>query len=137
MAKSYLERTMELFKKEEILIHKAEYYNAHGGNRVDLFGFIDAVAIHPFHGTIGVQACGQDWSEHIKKMTGPKREVLILWLASGNRCYLIGWRKLKSTGWTPRIKEFTLEEDFPEITPEILKRLRTAPKTAPEWLLEF
>jgi hypothetical protein len=142
MSKSYLERTLKMFKEANFEIQKVEYFNAYGGNRVDLFGFIDAIAIHPHHGTIGVQACGQDWNEHIRKMTGPKREILILWLASGNRCFLIGWRNLRSKdpatgrpkGWTPRIKEFTLAADFPEITPSILSRLRADPNNSPEWL---
>lgn len=129
--KSYLERTTEIFKKHDFIVQKVEYYNAHGGNRVDLFGFIDVLALHPSEGAIGVQVCGKDWSEHIKKMTGPRKEELIHWLLAGNRCILIGWRRLKSRGnkYTPRVKEFTLEADFPEITPEIIRTLQAGPRT--------
>jgi hypothetical protein len=121
---SYYERTVKLFKDYGFLVDKVEQYNAHSGTRKDLFGIIDAVAIHPTEGTIGVQACGQDFSEHVKKITGPMRESSALWLLSENRLILVGWRKLKKTGWTPRIREFTLA-DFPEFTEDVILRLKT------------
>ena len=56
--KSYLERTLDLYKQQNFLVEKTEYFNPYGNVRHDLFGFIDAVAVHPFFGTIGVQSCG-------------------------------------------------------------------------------
>jgi len=123
--KSYLERTLSELKSQGYMVQKVEHFNVYGGVRQDLFGFLDLLAVHPAHGIIGIQVCGEDWSSHVKKLTGERKEALILWLASGGRCTLIGWRQLKET-WTPRIREFTLA-DFPEITPEVQTRLRTPP----------
>lgn len=123
--KSHVERTLSKLKDFNFLIQKVEYFNAHGGVRVDLFGIIDLLAVHPSYGTLGIQVCGTDWSPHIKKITEDRREALLLWLASGNRFILVGWRKLK-TGWAPRVREFTVAEDFPEITPDLLARLQAS-----------
>ena len=121
---THLERTLKCFKDLNFIVSKVEHFNTFAGIRQDLFGFLDVLALHPAHGTIGVQVCGSDWSPHIRKMTDDRRESLLLWLASGNRCILIGWRNLKKEGWTPRLREFTLADDFPEVTPEILIKLK-------------
>jgi len=136
---SYLQRTMKLFKELDFLVEKVEYYNAHAGVRHDLYGFIDVLALHPAYGSMAVQVCGpSDFAPHVKKILGPRREALILWLCASphNRCILIGWRKLKKGGWTPRIKEFHLgSEDLPEMTAEVLTRLREGKNPlAPDWL---
>ena len=133
MSKSYLERTLKCLKDANFMVQKVEHFNTFAGTRHDLFGFIDLLACHPAYGSIGLQVCGEDWSSHIKKMTGDRREAVILWLLAGNRCLLIGWRELK-TGWEPRVKEFTLEDDFPEITDEALVALRGTPAIRLDWL---
>lgn len=118
-----IERTLSVCKELNFMVAKVEHFNTFAGVRQDLFGFIDLIAIHPRYGTIGIQVCGKDWSSHIKKLTGQRREALILWLASGSRCILVGWRQLKTDGWQPRVREFTLA-DFEELTPEKIEALR-------------
>ena len=95
---SYLERTMAVLKSQDFMVAKTEHFNALAGVRQDLFGMFDLLALHPAYGTIGVQVCGPgDFGAHVTKLTGARKERLILWLAAApsNRCILIGWRKLK------------------------------------------
>ena len=120
-----IERTLKELKEANFLVSKVEHFNAHAGCRQDLFGFIDILAVHPRYGTIGVQVCGSDWAPHIEKMTVELRERLLLWLAGGNRCILVGWRKLKREGWQPRVREFSLTDDFPELTAERMEALKS------------
>ena len=135
---THIERTLAVFKDSQFMIEKVERFNTFAGCRQDLFGFLDLLAVHPSHGTWGIQVCGTDFNSHVKKMTGERREALLFWLLGGNRCILIGWRKLKASGWTPRIQEFTLA-DFPEITPEVLKKLRAKnyEKNSDKWLTDL
>ena len=91
------------------------------GMRVDLMGIIDILVLDPSRGFIGVQACGQDFAAHLKKMLTEKRKECIDWLSTpGGHLVLIGWRKLKvkrggkAMRWTPRIQEITLN-DFMEV----------------------
>jgi len=84
-----------------------------GGFRKDLLGFIDIIALTE-NGITGIQSCGQAFAEHDRKI---KEEPMALkWLEKGGHIMLIGWRKiLKNRGgklrvWSPRIKEYTLED---------------------------
>lgn len=149
---SYLERTMKLLKSQDCLVEKVEYFNAHSGRRHDMLGFLDLLVLHPVLGLIGVQVCGPgDFAEHERKILGPRREALIYWLLAnsdaygrlGGRCILIGWRNLKKPdpatgkprGWTPRIREFTVD-DLPEISRNTMDVLRRSVRAdCPEWLL--
>lgn len=130
---SYLEKTNDVLKAANFTTQKVETFNMHAGVRQDLYGFIDLLAMHPSHGIVGVQVCGpSDYAEHVKKMLGPRREALILWLASGGRAILVGWRKLKGR-WTPRYHEFLLGSDeLPEITPSVLNSLHAADRNSLE-----
>ena len=90
------------------------------GKRIDLFGFIDIVALPLEQGKVlGVQSCGQSFSGHDKKILTDCRELAVRWLMCGCRLQLWGWRKLKvkrggkAVRWTPRIKEYSLA-DFVE-----------------------
>jgi len=92
------------------------------GKRKDLFGFIDIVAIDPADGIVGVQSCGQAFSEHVHKLVdgeelvGESYEALQAWLRHA-KLELWGWRKVKlkrggkAMRWSPRIADFFLEED--------------------------
>jgi len=88
-----------------------------GGKRSDLFGIIDIIAINGPE-TIGVQSCGQAFSEHHKKLTEEKKQETIDWLQGGTRqLWLIGWRKLKvkrgkkAMHWKPRVRVYFLSEE--------------------------
>lgn len=84
------------------------------GKRQDLFGFIDIIAIDPVDGIIGIQSCGQDFSEHIHKMTEERNEQMYEWLKHA-KVELWGWRKVKlkrgsaAMRWRPRIMDFELD----------------------------
>ena len=118
---SHMERTLEVLKGQDFLLQVVEVWNAYTGTRKDLFSIFDILAVHPAHGTIGVQVCGKDFSSHVEKMTVTHKEALILWLLGDNRAVLIGWRKLKprktattaegrAGGWIPRTVEFNLRD---------------------------
>ena len=90
-----------------------------GGFRRDCFGFIDilALAAHGKTGIIGVQSCGQNFAEHNRKIL--KNPLALEWLKKGGgvSCImLISWRKIlknrkgKLRAWTPRIKEYRIED---------------------------
>jgi len=90
------------------------------GKRIDLFHIIDIIALTP-NGVMGVQSCGQAFSEHMRTLTETHKEESRAWLETpGTSLFLYGWRKLKvknldgkygkRAGWAPRIQEITLEE---------------------------
>lgn len=87
------------------------------GNRVDLFGMFDLLAVCPFRDkpserTIGVQVFTTAWSEHEKKLITLQEEDgrVGKWMECGHGIELWGWRKLKvkrggkAVRWTPKIK---------------------------------
>lgn len=87
------------------------------GQRKDLFGFADIVAMG--EGKVyAIQSCGQSFSEHDKKIT--QNEVVapkaLQWVESGGVLLLIGWRKVKlkrggkAMRWMPRIKEYGVDD---------------------------
>lgn len=123
---SYLERSMKVLKRHGFMVQKVETFNQFGNVRQDLFGFIDILAIHPSYGTVGVQVCGPgDFAEHMDKLLGSRREALMLWLLAGNKAVLVGWRKLKASGWTARVVEFELGgEHLPELDVDIVGRIK-------------
>lgn len=103
-------RSLKYYRDLEYKCGMVERYNSFTKQRSDLFGIIDIIAIG--EDTIGVQSCGQAFSEHDKKiMESDSREP---WLKAGNRLILIGWRKVKKKRggkamvWKPRIKEYKL-----------------------------
>jgi len=88
-----------------------------GGFRKDLFGFVDLVCLDVERGIIAIQSCGQNYSEHLRKiMDSECTENVIEWLKCGGCLELWAWRKVKlkrggkAMRWQPRVKVFTLEE---------------------------
>lgn len=87
------------------------------GIRSDLFSIFDLVAISPAEGIIGIQSCGADFSAHYKKITIEHRHNALMWLSSGGKIELWGWRLLvekrgsKRRKWMPRIIAIT-EKDL-------------------------
>lgn len=93
------------------------------GRSHDYLGVIDFHALN-IGDLIGVQACGADWKPHVDKMLGSHRDNVVLWLNTGNRLQLMGWRKLKRSGramWTPRLSEFVLDIHGMPVLQEIFK----------------
>jgi hypothetical protein len=70
------------------------------GIRMDLFGFIDIVAIDVIKKqTIGVQAAGEgERRSHLKKITEYRKKYAEAWLMAGNRILLFTWSKRKVNG---------------------------------------
>ena len=93
--------------------------NAHipSGIRSDLFGIIDIIALDPERGVIGIQTCGNSFSEHWKKITEERYQETHDWLSTpGARLELWAWRKVKlkrggvAMRWQPRVVEITLND---------------------------
>jgi len=113
---SAVPRTLKLLREAGYVVDVVEQYNAYSGQRKDLYGCFDILAISKVH-TLGVQVCGQDFAEHVRKLTGERLPILTLWLEQPARhCLLVGWRKLKvkrggkQMVFKPRIVEFRLDE---------------------------
>lgn len=85
---------------------KVETHNR--GHRSDYMGILDMHVLGVGE-LIGVQCCGKDWQEHVRKLTGSHRAQTMKWLLTGCPLILMGWRKIKGR-WTPRIREITLED---------------------------
>ncbi len=87
-------RTLKLMREWGWYYWMVERFT-YNNTRVDLYHIIDYIVITPFS-TIGVQACGADFSSHVKKLTEEEVDNTVLWLSSPNRkLILIGWRKVK------------------------------------------
>ncbi len=109
-------RTLNYIRSQGWLADKVEQFNPYAGKfgkRKDMFGVIDIVALGEGR-IIGIQSCGQAFSEHKKKiLESPEARR---WLEYGGRLLLIGWRKIKlhrggkAMRWSPRIYEFTLKD---------------------------
>lgn len=125
---SPVQRTMRALREQGARCQVVEKWNSFAGQygkRIDLFGIIDIIALDP-DGLIGIQACGSDFSAHIKKMAEEHAQECIDWLSTPKlRLQLWGWRKVKlqrgskAERWSPRIKEFKLEEFIGEIKLQI------------------
>ena len=109
-------RTAAHYREQGYLVEKAEYTAR--GRRHDLMGFVDGIAFGIGH-TVYLQACGKDWTEHVDKITTDCRAKAVRVLMAGNQIHLVGWRKLKqkrggkAVRWTPRIREFSLDDFSP------------------------
>ena len=113
-------RTLEYVRSQGWVADKVEQFNQYAGphgKRKDMFGFGDIVAMGEGK-IIAIQSCGQDFSEHNKKITEDETVApnALLWLQNGGRLLLIGWRKVKlkkggkAMRWQPRIQEITLKD---------------------------
>ena len=87
------------------------------GFRKDLFGFIDIIALDPEKGIVGIQSCGQAFSEHaLTILNSDATENVIEWLKAGGKVELWSWRKVKlvrggkAERWMPRVRTFTLAD---------------------------
>jgi len=117
------QRTLRELRDQGRICGMVERFNAHAGPfgiRQDLFGFIDIIALDPERGIIGVQSCGQAFSEHYRKITEERNQECFEWLRCGGKVELWGWRKLKikrggkAMRWTPRVQEIT-QKDLDEV----------------------
>lgn len=109
-------RTLEYIRSQGWEADKVEQFNSYAGRygqRKDLFGIIDIIALTE-RGIAGIQSCGQNFAEHDQKILN--EPLALRWLEKGGQLILIGWRKVKlnrggkAMRWQPRIKEYDLKD---------------------------
>ena len=113
---SNTQRTLRYIREQGWFADIVEKFNPYAGKfgqRKDLFGIIDIIALGE-NSIIGIQSAGKDFKEHDEKILNePMTEE---WLKSGGRLMLIAWRKIKlfrgskATRWMPKIKEYKIEK---------------------------
>ena len=113
---SPMQRTLAYFRERECpagIVERHIYRGSRFGIRQDLFGILDLIVITS-DSICGVQVCGTDFAPHDRKILDS--DLAVKWLKTGNPIILMGWRKLqkkrgfKRKVWTPRIKEYTLND---------------------------
>lgn len=98
-------------------------FNPYTKRREDLFNCMDVIGIRDdIHGVTGIQACGSDYQEHIRKILegytdakghviGPNSHIRG-WLKAGNRLFIWSWTKRGGRSerklWTLREAEFVI-----------------------------
>lgn len=95
------QRTLKMLRAQGWICEVVERWNAFAKVRIDLFGFIDIVAICGAN-TVGVQATsGSSHSARRKKIEAePKAKA---WKEAGNEIWIVSWTKKKNR-WQPRIE---------------------------------
>ena len=90
-----------------------EIFNMFSGKKTDFFHIIDCLVLTR-KGVVGIQICGADYSEHVRKIMDYEQVNTRKWLSTPNtRLLLIGWRKLKRGKrrlFFPRIAKITMEK---------------------------
>jgi hypothetical protein len=104
-----MERTLDVIKKDNLKYWKVEHWNPYAKRRIDLFNIIDLLVLDGC--ILGIQVCGSDYQEHVRKITEDEKENTLSWLAAGGRFEIWSWRKLKKVRggkameWEPRISD--------------------------------
>lgn len=85
------ERSLKYLRDAGYTVAKAEHWNPFARRRVDLFGFIDLVAIRPGE-TLAVQTTSRsNVAARRRKILG--LDAALTWLQAGNRIVVHGWDK--------------------------------------------
>ena len=94
---AYIYRAMGREHGQRYLVANAESYNAGTQRSCDMFGLFDLIVITGTQ-TIGVQATGSDWAEHINRYRTERLRAALHWLECPSRSFeQWGWRRIK--GW--------------------------------------
>lgn len=115
------QRTINKLRGQGIRCQTVEKYNAHSRKKLDLFNFIDMIAMHPDTGIIGIQiTSGSNHADRLRKITGECSNDARMWLESGGRIQLWSWSQYKRKNkdgsyskrveWREREQEITLED---------------------------
>jgi hypothetical protein len=122
MGKSTTERTLRLLKVDYgfqlvgIVERFCHNNRVPHGLRSDLYNIFDLVCADESAGIIGVQSCGPDFAAHYRKITQQYGRNASIWIRSGGRILLIGWRKIRAKKGSkgmitaPRVKEIYLKD---------------------------
>ena len=144
MKKQPTQRTLEVLKETGVLCQKVEYWNTFAKRRIDLFGFIDIVAVQESRtGFLCIQATtDNNISERIKKVLEKCSESARRVLQSGNSIEVWGWREYKPRGkksfWDAKRWEIVLMGSEPllsvpcESANELWNRLQILKLETPE-----
>jgi hypothetical protein len=89
--------------------------------RIDLFGFIDIVALDKTR-ILGIQCTtGGDLATRVAKVQNDRRDQAIDWMRARGEIWLVGWYKYKEKvdgkWWRPRILEMTRELEVIKVEP--------------------
>ena len=113
------QRTLDLLRKRGWDCAIVEKFVGPLCIRQDAFGWMDILCIDPARGAVGVQSCGQSFSEHVHKLIEERGDIIKKWVAH-HPAELIGWRKKKailadgSKGkadrWYPRIADVLVHQ---------------------------
>lgn len=108
------QRTLELLRSEGKLAEVVERWNSHARRRVDLFGFIDIVAMK-HKGMWGIQCTSTaNLASRRVKIKTECRDAALAWLETDAWIEIIGWSKKGPRGkrklWTPTRRVITLED---------------------------
>ena len=115
MALSPTQRTLRALEQQGCICGIVERFNPYAGPhgvRIDLFGFIDIIALYPTR-ICGIQSCGSSFSAHMIKIKG--NEIAPEWIKIAD-IELWGWRKIKKKRggrqmiWKPRVHKYTMED---------------------------
>lgn len=103
-------RSLKWLRDKGFSAQVVEKYNMFAHVRIDLFGCIDIVAIHPeLNGVTGVQSTtSSHLQDHIKKSVAIPE--LKLWLIAGNSFMIQVWRKNAKNRWVSKEKVIKLED---------------------------
>jgi hypothetical protein len=102
------QRSLAWLRRRGATAAVVERYNPHAKRRVDLFGFIDLVALDGGQGVLGIQTTSADHVSHrLAKLREECAEAMERWLNAGNRLVIHGWAKQGPRG---RRKLWTLRE---------------------------
>jgi len=114
--RSPTQRSIALLKSRGYIHSIAEHYNAYSKRRIDLFGFVDIVALNgELSDIVGVQTTtGSHLSDRIKKARSFK--AFSEWLEAGGSIEFHGWRKIKAgrkaARWQPIVRRFKYSEIY-------------------------
>lgn len=98
MAFDSAKKSQEWLKSRGWFSGKVETREYFDGRSKDLFGFVDIIAIHETQGVLFVQACGSDYTDHVKKYAESDiitRRIIRVASARGSRVQIHSWRKEK------------------------------------------
>lgn len=89
--------TIEHLRRNGYRAQSVEKWIPQAKRKMDLFGFIDIVALDPLTGKIvGIQATsGSNVSSRVEKILGERRQEAADWLRCGGLIQVWGWKKVR------------------------------------------
>lgn len=102
------ERSLAHLRKQGMRVQVVERWIPQARRRVDLFGFIDIVALDGLIGVLGIQTTTTGNMPHrMEKLRTEANVAMRDWLRGGNRLVIHGWAKRGARG---KAKRWTLTE---------------------------